>query len=81
MLSPVLERWPQALALRASSPQAAASTVAAGARLVDAMWVAAGDKSTDLNWYSKVSARSDNFKYFLKHIIKACASLEHPTRM
>ena len=52
MLGPVLRHWPQALALRAD-PRSAPAAVAAVARSVNAMWIAAGDTSTDLNWYSK----------------------------
>ncbi|EEY57962.1 ubiquinone biosynthesis protein COQ9 [Phytophthora infestans T30-4] len=52
MLEPVLATWPQAMAIGAL-PQNAPGTAKRLAQLSDEIWYFAGDKSTDLSWYTK----------------------------
>jgi ubiquinone biosynthesis protein COQ9 len=52
MLAPVADTWAQALALQAA-PAEIAATAARYGRSADIIWRAAGDRSTDMNWYSK----------------------------
>ncbi|CAI5703350.1 hypothetical protein KXD40_003734 [Peronospora effusa] len=52
MLIPVIDLWPQGMALGAL-PQNAPSTAKRLAQLSDEIWYFAGDKSTDLSWYTK----------------------------
>ena len=52
MQIPVLSTWHQAMALGAL-PQNVPSTVNNIARMIDDVWHFAGDRSTDMNWYSK----------------------------
>ncbi|KAF1777539.1 COQ9 protein [Phytophthora cactorum] len=52
MLEPVLATWPQGMAIGAL-PQNAPSTAKRLAKLSDEIWYFAGDKSTDLSWYTK----------------------------
>ncbi len=52
MLAPVADTWAQALALQAA-PAELAATAARYGRSADIIWRAAGDRSTDMNWYSK----------------------------
>ncbi|CAH0518468.1 unnamed protein product [Peronospora belbahrii] len=52
MLNPVLDSWPQGMALGAL-PQNAPSTAKRLAQLSDEIWYFAGDKSTDMSWYTK----------------------------
>ncbi|ETP50534.1 rpsU-divergently transcribed protein [Phytophthora nicotianae P10297] len=52
MLEPVLATWPQGMAIGAL-PQNAPSTAKRLAMLSDEIWYFAGDKSTDLSWYTK----------------------------
>lgn len=52
MIIPFIDVWPQALALQ-SHPAAAPKALQQVATLVDDIWHAAGDKSTDHNWYTK----------------------------
>ncbi|KAF8061102.1 coq9 [Scenedesmus sp. PABB004] len=50
--APFAEAWPAALAL-AAAPAAAPRALELLSELVDAIWHAAGDTSTDYNWYTK----------------------------
>ncbi|KAL4858469.1 Ubiquinone biosynthesis protein COQ9 [Chlorella vulgaris] len=52
MLEPVIQTWPQALALLAQ-PEAAPRSLQLAFDLADSIWHAAGDTSTDATWYSK----------------------------
>uniref|UniRef100_H3GBW5 Ubiquinone biosynthesis protein n=1 Tax=Phytophthora ramorum TaxID=164328 RepID=H3GBW5_PHYRM len=52
MLEPVLATWPQGMAAGAL-PQNAPSTAKRLAKISDEIWYFAGDKSTDLSWYTK----------------------------
>ncbi|RKO93180.1 COQ9-domain-containing protein [Blyttiomyces helicus] len=52
LTAPYISRWPEALALM-SLPQNLPNSLKNLAELVDEMWIIAGDKSADLNWYSK----------------------------
>ncbi|CEG43181.1 rpsu-divergently transcribed protein [Plasmopara halstedii] len=52
MLEPVLATWPQGMAIGAF-PQNAPGTAKRLAKLSDEIWYFAGDKSTDLSWYTK----------------------------
>jgi rpsU-divergently transcribed protein len=46
---PTAESWPQAMHLQAQ-PKALPTTTKHYAEIVDSIWHAAGDKSTDINW-------------------------------
>jgi len=52
LLAPFVRSWPQAVALGAL-PQHAPQTLLLLAELADELWWHAGDRSTDLNWYSR----------------------------
>ncbi|KAG9413682.1 Ubiquinone biosynthesis protein coq9, mitochondrial [Aphanomyces cochlioides] len=52
ILAPYLSMWPQAMALGAL-PQNAPTTVKKLAEMIDDIWVYAGDRSTDMSWYTK----------------------------
>ncbi|GIL85684.1 hypothetical protein Vretimale_13247 [Volvox reticuliferus] len=52
MLRPVIDTWPQALAV-AARPSNAPHSVKLLFSLVDDIWAALGDRSTDVTWYSK----------------------------
>ncbi|KAF0695264.1 Aste57867_13906 [Aphanomyces stellatus] len=52
ILAPFIGVWPQAMALGAL-PQNAPTTVKKLAEMVDDIWVYAGDRSTDMSWYTK----------------------------
>lgn len=52
MLAPYIEKWPQAMALKAYPP-VAVTALENLSLMVDDIWYIAGDRSTDLNWYSK----------------------------
>ncbi|KAI8929057.1 COQ9-domain-containing protein [Entophlyctis helioformis] len=52
MTQPYINKWPQAAALLAQ-PQNLANTTRDLGALVDEIWYLAGDRSVDLNWYSK----------------------------
>lgn len=52
MLQPHIERWPDALATLAR-PQNSAGAVKQLGVMVDDVWHALGDSSTDLRWYTK----------------------------
>lgn len=52
MLHPVIDSWPQALAVAASPKNLPHSMKLLGS-LVDGIWYAVGDTSTDMNWYTK----------------------------
>lgn len=52
MIEPVMATWPQGMAAGAL-PQNAPSTAKRLAKLSDEIWYFAGDKSTDLSWYTK----------------------------
>lgn len=51
-LLPGADSWPQALALQAQ-PASLLHSVRQYGEIADIIWRAAGDKSTDLNWYTK----------------------------
>lgn len=55
MVGPVLHTWPQALALQALPPNAP-HALRLRAALVDEMWHAAGDTTTDMRWYARRAA-------------------------
>ena len=52
MVQPYINVWPQALAVLAQ-PQNAPRAVSKLAKMVDDIWIAAGDTSEDYNWYTK----------------------------
>ena len=52
MLIPYLNKWPQAMALKAF-PANTPSALQTLALMVDDMWYWAGDRSTDFSWYTK----------------------------
>lgn len=52
LLKPVIDTWPQALAV-AARPSNAPHSVKLLFSLVDDIWATLGDGSTDLTWYSK----------------------------
>ncbi|KAJ8327315.1 hypothetical protein BDV3_000406 [Batrachochytrium dendrobatidis] len=52
MTGPYIHKWPQAIALL-SQPQNLANTARDLGGLVDEIWFLAGDRSVDLNWYTK----------------------------
>ncbi|ORY51807.1 ubiquinone biosynthesis protein COQ9 [Rhizoclosmatium globosum] len=52
LLKPYLHQWPDALALMAM-PQNAPHSLHNLGLLVDEIWHVTGDRSTDMNWYSK----------------------------
>ncbi|OQR84315.1 ubiquinone biosynthesis protein COQ9 [Achlya hypogyna] len=52
LLAPYLHVWPQAMALGAL-PQNAPTTMKKLAQAADDIWFFAGDRSTDLSWYTK----------------------------
>ncbi|KAJ3130893.1 Ubiquinone biosynthesis protein coq9, mitochondrial, partial [Irineochytrium annulatum] len=51
-LRPFVDRWPEALGLMAQ-PQNAPTALQNLGELVDEIWYVAGDRSVDMNWYSK----------------------------
>ena len=52
MLCAHADTWPQALGIQAS-PANVAAALRQRAELIDDIWHAAGDTSTDYNWYTK----------------------------
>eukprot|EP00742_Colponemidia_sp_Colp-10_P007167 GILJ01007697.1.p1 GENE.GILJ01007697.1~~GILJ01007697.1.p1 ORF type:complete len:368 (+),score=47.71 GILJ01007697.1:44-1147(+) len=52
LITPHLQNWHQALAL-GGLPQNATTTAELIGHIVDEIWSQAGDKSTDINWYTK----------------------------
>ncbi|KAJ3288108.1 Ubiquinone biosynthesis protein coq9, mitochondrial [Borealophlyctis nickersoniae] len=52
MTAPYISRWPDAVALMAQ-PQNVPNSLQNLGELVDEMWYIAGDRSVDMNWYSK----------------------------
>lgn len=52
MQIPFLSKWPQALSIQAH-PMNAATALKQRAVLMDDIWHAAGDRSTDMDWYTK----------------------------
>ncbi|CAB4490272.1 ubiquinone biosynthesis protein COQ9 [Rhizophagus irregularis] len=52
LTKPYIRKWPEALAIMAQ-PNNVSMAVEHLAKLVDDMWYLAGDKSADMNWYSK----------------------------
>ncbi|OQS07130.1 ubiquinone biosynthesis protein COQ9 [Thraustotheca clavata] len=52
LLAPYLHVWPQAMALGAL-PQNAPTTMRKLAQMADDIWFFAGDRSTDISWYTK----------------------------
>lgn len=53
-IQPYLSQWPQAMAL-ASQPQHVATSLKRLAKMIDDIWYICGDKSTDINYYTKRS--------------------------
>ncbi|KAI8065176.1 COQ9-domain-containing protein [Gongronella butleri] len=53
LLEPYAHRWPEALATTTSSPTAVTATLGHLADIVDDIWYFAGDRSPDMNWYTK----------------------------
>lgn len=49
---PYMNKWPEALAIRAH-PMNAPESLCLALELVDGLWHFAGDKATDVNWYTK----------------------------
>ncbi|KAJ3016686.1 Ubiquinone biosynthesis protein coq9, mitochondrial, partial [Thoreauomyces humboldtii] len=52
LTAPYINKWPEALAIMAQ-PQNVPTSLQHLGELVDDMWFLAGDRSSDLNWYSK----------------------------
>ncbi|GAB5588635.1 Ubiquinone biosynthesis protein coq9 [Umbelopsis nana] len=52
MTRPYIKRWPEALAVMAHPTNTVMSFTQLG-KLVDDIWYYAGDKSSDMNWYTK----------------------------
>ncbi|KAJ3055252.1 Ubiquinone biosynthesis protein coq9, mitochondrial [Rhizophlyctis rosea] len=52
MTAPYIKRWPEAVALM-MQPQNLPNTMKDLGELMDEMWHIAGDRSVDMNWYSK----------------------------
>lgn len=52
LIIPHIKQWPQGLALL-HSPRVIRDTVSISSKMVDDIWYYAGDRSTDLNWYTK----------------------------
>ncbi|KAI9102059.1 COQ9-domain-containing protein [Phlyctochytrium arcticum] len=52
LTQPYISRWPEALAIMAQ-PQNLSMSLGNLESLVDEMWYLAGDRSVDMNWYSK----------------------------
>ncbi|ETW00789.1 rpsU-divergently transcribed protein [Aphanomyces invadans] len=52
LLAPYISVWPQAMALGAL-PQNAPTTMKKLAEMIDDIWVFAGDRTTDMSWYTK----------------------------
>ncbi|RLN26231.1 hypothetical protein BBO99_00009001 [Phytophthora kernoviae] len=52
MLEPVMDYWPQGMAVGAL-PENVPTTAKQLAKLSDEIWYFAGDKSTDISWYTK----------------------------
>jgi len=52
LLIPVLEVWPQGLA-KLHSPKVIKDTIALSTKMVDDIWYYAGDRSTNISWYTK----------------------------
>jgi rpsU-divergently transcribed protein len=61
----VADNWTQALAIH-TSPGSLPSAIRQVSQLVDDIWYAAGDKSADLNWYTKralLAGNKDKLQY------------------
>ncbi|KAK3808287.1 MAG: rpsU-divergently transcribed protein, partial [Benniella sp.] len=52
MIAPYIDRWPEALAIM-GQPSNVAMSLNHLAKIVDEIWYLAGDKSADMNWYTK----------------------------
>ncbi|KAF9922690.1 Ubiquinone biosynthesis protein coq9, mitochondrial [Linnemannia zychae] len=52
MIAPYIDRWPEALAIMAQ-PSNVPMSLNHLAKIVDEIWHLAGDKSADMNWYTK----------------------------
>ncbi|KAF9909111.1 Ubiquinone biosynthesis protein coq9, mitochondrial [Linnemannia zychae] len=52
MIAPYIDRWPEALAIM-GQPSNVAMSLNHLAKIVDEIWHLAGDKSADMNWYTK----------------------------
>lgn len=55
MIHPYMATWPQAVAVMAH-PRNAPSALSIAAAMVNDIWYAVGDNSTDSSWYSKRAA-------------------------
>ncbi|ORX55654.1 ubiquinone biosynthesis protein COQ9 [Hesseltinella vesiculosa] len=53
LLEPVAPRWPEALATVSANPTTVPSTLGHLVDIVDDIWYLAGDRSPDMNWYTK----------------------------
>lgn len=61
MIIPYMNKWPQAMAIKAM-PQNAVDSLKNLSTLVDDIWFYAGDKSTDFNWYTKRASLAAVYK-------------------
>ncbi|KAF8952687.1 Ubiquinone biosynthesis protein coq9, mitochondrial [Haplosporangium bisporale] len=52
MIAPYVDRWPEALAVM-GQPSNVTMSLGHLAKIVDEIWYLAGDKSADMNWYTK----------------------------
>ncbi|KAG0313829.1 Ubiquinone biosynthesis protein coq9, mitochondrial, partial [Dissophora globulifera] len=52
MIAPYVDRWPEALAIM-GQPSNVSMSLNHLAKIVDEIWYLAGDKSADMNWYTK----------------------------
>ncbi|KAF8928699.1 ubiquinone biosynthesis protein COQ9, mitochondrial [Dissophora ornata] len=52
MIAPYVDRWPEALAIM-GQPSNVPMSLNHLAKIVDEIWYLAGDKSADMNWYTK----------------------------
>mmetsp|Transcript_17894 Transcript_17894/g.21430 ORF Transcript_17894/g.21430 Transcript_17894/m.21430 type:complete len:360 (+) Transcript_17894:90-1169(+) len=53
MVIPYMKTWPQALSHTAPPQESAPLMLKSRAHLMDDIWFAAGDRATDMSWYSK----------------------------
>lgn len=53
LIQPLIRHWPEAMATQSFYPSNAVQSIENLLRLCDEIWHLVGDKSTDLNWYSK----------------------------
>jgi len=90
LLEPYIEHWPRAMSVMSFNPYYAVEAIENLLRLCDEIWHQAGDKSTDLNWYSKritlaaiykttelfmITDKSENFQETWKFLDRRFADL------